>query len=282
MKAAAARHLGPDPWPRRAATSTSCSRRSTSSRAPSRDTLRGRVALDSGEVSSCEQMAISDAELPRRRARRRSSPAARRWHAGLVGKYLHRGAGARSRSRSTTAREFRYRDPLVDERDARRRDHAVRRDRRHAGRAARGASDAARRSLAICNVVGSMATREADGAVYTHAGPGDRRRLDQGLHRAARRRSTCSRSTSAPARGTLRRAASTRLWREPARGCPAVARRALLARAGDRSRRSRDVYATAATSCSSAAGSTTRSRSRARSSSRRSPTSTPRATRPAR
>ena len=27
------------------------------------------------------------------------------------------------------------------------------------------------RSIAICNVVGSMATREADGTVYTHAGP---------------------------------------------------------------------------------------------------------------
>ena len=27
------------------------------------------------------------------------------------------------------------------------------------------------RSISICNVVGSMATREADGTVYTHAGP---------------------------------------------------------------------------------------------------------------
>ena len=27
------------------------------------------------------------------------------------------------------------------------------------------------RSIAICNVVGSMATRETDGTVYTHAGP---------------------------------------------------------------------------------------------------------------
>ena len=27
------------------------------------------------------------------------------------------------------------------------------------------------RSIAICNVVGSMATREADGTIYTHAGP---------------------------------------------------------------------------------------------------------------
>src|SRR5205085_6840262 len=26
-------------------------------------------------------------------------------------------------------------------------------------------------SLAVCNVVGSMATRETDGTVYTHAGP---------------------------------------------------------------------------------------------------------------
>src|SRR5688500_16943154 len=26
-------------------------------------------------------------------------------------------------------------------------------------------------SIAVCNVVGSMATREADGTVYTHAGP---------------------------------------------------------------------------------------------------------------
>ena len=43
------------------------------------------------------------------------------------------------------------------------------------------------RSIAICNVVGSMATRETDGTVYTHAGPGDRRRVDQGVHDAARR-----------------------------------------------------------------------------------------------
>ena len=43
------------------------------------------------------------------------------------------------------------------------------------------------RSIAICNVVGSMATRETEGTVYTHAGPGDRRRVDQGVHVAARR-----------------------------------------------------------------------------------------------
>ena len=32
-----------------------------------------------------------------------------------------------------------------------------------------------------------MATRETDGTIYTHAGPGDRRRVDQGVHVAAGR-----------------------------------------------------------------------------------------------
>ena len=53
------------------------------------------------------------------------------------------------------------------------------------------------RSIAICNVVGSMATRETDGTVYTHAGPGDRRRLDQGVHLAARRAVSARRCGSA-------------------------------------------------------------------------------------
>ena len=57
-------------------------------------------------------------------------------------------------------------------------------------------------SIAICNVVGSMATRETDGTVYTHAGPGDRRRVDQGVHLAARR------AVSARACGSARCAAS--------------------------------------------------------------------------
>ena len=37
-------------------------------------------------------------------------------------------------------------------------------------------------TLAICNVVGSTIAREADGGIYLHAGPGNRRRLDQGVH----------------------------------------------------------------------------------------------------
>ena len=39
--------------------------------------------------------------------------------------------------------------------------------------------------MAICNVPGSQATRISDGVIYTHAGPRDRRRIDQGLHHPA-------------------------------------------------------------------------------------------------
>jgi glucosamine--fructose-6-phosphate aminotransferase (isomerizing) len=66
--------------------------------------------------------------------------------------------------------EFRYRRPLID-----RRTLAV--VITQSGETAdtlgalREAKQLGARSIAICNVVGSMATREADGTVYTHAGP---------------------------------------------------------------------------------------------------------------
>ena len=48
--------------------------------------------------------------------------------------------------------------------------------------AQREAKQKGSKTLAICNVVGSMITREAAGTIYTHAGPGDRRGFHQGLH----------------------------------------------------------------------------------------------------
>ena len=48
--------------------------------------------------------------------------------------------------------------------------------------AQREAKQKGSKTLAICNVVGSMITREAAGTIYTHAGPGDRRGLHQGVH----------------------------------------------------------------------------------------------------
>ena len=91
------------------------------------------------------------------------------WHAALVGKFLIEQL-ARVRVEVDYGSEYRYRDPMAGDRTL-----AVvitqsgeTADSLAALREAR-AKDA--KSVAICNVVGSMATREADGTIYTHAGP---------------------------------------------------------------------------------------------------------------
>ncbi len=91
------------------------------------------------------------------------------WHAALVGKFLIEQL-ARVRVEVDYGSEFRYRDPIVGDRTL-----AVvitqsgeTADTLAALREARGKGA---RSIAVCNVVGSMATRESDGTVYTHAGP---------------------------------------------------------------------------------------------------------------
>lgn len=91
------------------------------------------------------------------------------WHAALCGKYLIESL-ARIPVEVDLASEFRYRDPIVSERDL-----AVvisqsgeTADTLAALREAkrRGAS-----TMAICNVVGSTIARAADQVLYTHAGP---------------------------------------------------------------------------------------------------------------
>ena len=91
------------------------------------------------------------------------------WHAGLVGKYLIE-ALAQVPVEVDYGSEYRYRNPIVagNELAIVITQSGETADTLAALREARrkGAS-----SIAICNVVGSMATREADGTVYTHAGP---------------------------------------------------------------------------------------------------------------
>ena len=132
-----------------------------------RDTILGRVSLDSGRVF-LEQMAISDAELS---AVEKVAIVAcgTSWHAALVGKYLVEEL-AQLPVDTDYGSEYRYRSPIVDSRtlavvitqsgETADTLAALREAKRRGGRA-----------LAICNVVGSMATREAEGTVYTHAGP---------------------------------------------------------------------------------------------------------------
>ncbi len=91
------------------------------------------------------------------------------WHAALCGKYLIE-ALARIPVEVDLASEFRYRDPIVSERDL---TIVISQSGETADTLAalreakrRGAS-----TLAVCNVVGSAIARAADQVIYTHAGP---------------------------------------------------------------------------------------------------------------
>src|SRR5688500_2564096 len=91
------------------------------------------------------------------------------WHAGLAGKYMIE-AIARVPVEVDYASEFRYRDPVVTENDL---IIVISQSGETADTIAamRQAKQAGCKILAICNVQGSMITREADGTILTHAGP---------------------------------------------------------------------------------------------------------------
>jgi glucosamine--fructose-6-phosphate aminotransferase (isomerizing) len=132
-----------------------------------RDTILGRVSLDRGRIF-LEDLNISD-ETFRTLQKVTIIACGTSWHAGLVGKYLIE-ALAQVPVEVDYGSEYRYRNPIVSGNElaivitqsGETADTlaALRESKR------KGAS-----SIAICNVVGSMATREADGTVYTHAGP---------------------------------------------------------------------------------------------------------------
>src|SRR6185369_8939654 len=91
------------------------------------------------------------------------------WHAGLVGKYLIE-ALAQIPVEVDYGSEYRYRNPIVAANELA---IVITQSGETADTLAalREAKRKGASSIAICNVVGSMATREADGTVYTHAGP---------------------------------------------------------------------------------------------------------------
>jgi glucosamine--fructose-6-phosphate aminotransferase (isomerizing) len=91
------------------------------------------------------------------------------WHAGLVGKFLVERL-AHLPVDVDYASEYRYRQPVSDNGTL---TVAITQSGETADTLAalREAKDRGATTLAICNVVGSMATREADGTLYTHAGP---------------------------------------------------------------------------------------------------------------
>src|SRR5213078_5175609 len=91
------------------------------------------------------------------------------WHAGIAGKYMIEQL-ARVNVEVDYASEFRYRDPVLDE-------NTLLLVISQSGETAdtiaalREVRERGVKVLSICNVQGSMITREADGTILTHAGP---------------------------------------------------------------------------------------------------------------
>jgi glucosamine--fructose-6-phosphate aminotransferase (isomerizing) len=133
-----------------------------------RETVEGRISLDTGRVFLDNMKNLTEEDF-RRYTSIRIAACGTSWHAGIAGKYMIEQL-ARINVDVDYASEFRYRNPVIDKdtlllvisqsgetadtiaalREVKERDGDV---------------------LSICNVQGSMITREADGTILTHAGP---------------------------------------------------------------------------------------------------------------
>jgi glucosamine--fructose-6-phosphate aminotransferase (isomerizing) len=133
-----------------------------------RDTVQGRVSLDSGQVFLDEMSDITEADF-KRFTSIKIAACGTSWHAGLAGKYMIEQL-ARLPVDVDYASEFRYRSPVMDE-------NTLLLVISQSGETAdtiaalREAKELGSKVLAICNVQGSMIVREADGTILTHAGP---------------------------------------------------------------------------------------------------------------
>ena len=132
-----------------------------------RDTTLGRVSLDTGQIF-LDEMQISEAEF---RAARKINIVAcgTSWHAGQAGKFMIE-SFARVPVEVDYASEWRYRDPILGP-DTMTLLISQSGETADTIAAQREAKAKGSKTLAICNVVGSMITREAVGTIYTHAGP---------------------------------------------------------------------------------------------------------------
>jgi glucosamine--fructose-6-phosphate aminotransferase (isomerizing) len=132
-----------------------------------RDTTLGRISQETGHVF-LDEMEITESEF---KAVKKINIEAcgTSWHAGQAGKFMIESL-ARVPVEVDYASEWRYRDPLVAP-------DTITLVISQSGETAdtiaaqREAKAKGSKTLAICNVVGSMITREASGTIYTHAGP---------------------------------------------------------------------------------------------------------------
>jgi glucosamine--fructose-6-phosphate aminotransferase (isomerizing) len=132
-----------------------------------RDTALGRFSLETGQVF-LDEMEIREEEFRSFRDIKIVAAGTSR-HAGLAGKIMIERV-ARIPVEVDHASEFRYRDPLVDSQTL---TVLITQSGETADTIAaqREAQAKGSKTLAICNVLGSMVSREAHGTIYTHAGP---------------------------------------------------------------------------------------------------------------
>ncbi|MFP6599892.1 MAG: glutamine--fructose-6-phosphate transaminase (isomerizing) [Deltaproteobacteria bacterium] len=131
------------------------------------DTMRGRVAQDTGDVVLPELAALEDHI---KRAERVAIVACgTAWHAGLVGKFIFE-RFARIPAEIDYGSEYRYRDSVLTDKDLM---VVISQSGETADTLAalEVAQERGAPVVAICNVVDSSIARKADAVLYTHAGP---------------------------------------------------------------------------------------------------------------
>jgi glutamine---fructose-6-phosphate transaminase (isomerizing) len=132
-----------------------------------RDTTLGRVSLDSGQVFLAE-MGLKPEDLAQATSINIAA-CGTSWHAATAGKYMIERL-ARLPVEVDYASEYRYRSPIADP-------NALGLLITQSGETAdtlaaqREMIALGSKTVAICNVVGAMITRDANGTIYTHAGP---------------------------------------------------------------------------------------------------------------
>ncbi|HEY3453991.1 MAG TPA: glutamine--fructose-6-phosphate transaminase (isomerizing) [Bryobacteraceae bacterium] len=132
-----------------------------------KDTLLGRVGQESGRVF-LDEVDISEADF-KAFQQVKIVACGTSWHAGLAGKFIIERL-ARLPVEVDYGSEFRYRDPIIQPNTL---TVVISQSGETADTLAaqREAKQKGSKTLAICNVVGSMITREAAGTLITHAGP---------------------------------------------------------------------------------------------------------------
>ena len=131
------------------------------------DTIRGRIYPDEGRIY-LEEVKLTDEDL-RSLSQVYIVACGTSYHAGLVGKFLLENL-ARIPVEVDIASEFRYRNPVLNKnvlvivvsQSGETADTLA---------ALRLAKQQGCRTMAICNVVGSSVSREAESVLYTHCGP---------------------------------------------------------------------------------------------------------------